>query len=350
MVLKNKRISIIFLLVFLLSSCIFSICVGAIEIPFKNLVKIIGNRLFGLGVGDYPQQQEAVLLAIRAPRVLLGALIGATLSSAGCAVQGMFRNPLAEPGLIGVSSGASLFAIMFIVLGNSLFHSLTLIFGYYALSIAAFTGAFLTTWLLYRFAIRHGKVDISSLLLMGIAINALAIALTGLLTYMATDEQLRNITFWSLGSLGGANWKTVLVLLPFALTSIFGLLPMGKALNAFALGEAQAEHLGINIRRVNKIIIILAALGVGACVAMAGIIGFLALLVPHLLRITVSADHKFLLPASGLFGGGLLVLADLVARTIVIPAELPIGILTAFMGVPMFVIIILNYKRERSII
>src|SRR5690606_6146118 len=207
------------------------------------------------------------------------------------------------------------------VLGNSLFHSFTLVFGYYALSIAAFTGAFLTTWLLYRFAVSGGRVDISSLLLMGIAINALSVALTGLLTYIATDEQLRNITFWSLGSLGGANWKTLTVLFPFSLVCMLGLLPMGKALHAMALGEAQAEHLGINIRRINKLIVIFAALGVGSSVAMAGVIGFLALLVPHLLRISVSADHKFLLPASGLLGAGMLVLADLIARTIVIPAE-----------------------------
>lgn len=348
MILRNKRFSIISLLLFLLCSCILSICVGAIEIPLKNLVKILGNQLFNLQADSYPKQQEAVLLAIRAPRVLLGALIGATLSMAGCAVQGMFRNPLAEPGLIGVSSGASLFAVTFIVLGNTVFHTVTLVFGYYALSIAAFTGAFLTTWLLYRFAVTRGRVDISSLLLMGIAINALAIALTGLLTYVATDEQLRNITFWSLGSLGGANWKTLTVMLPFALACMIGLLPMGKALNAIALGEAQAEHLGINIKRVNKYIVVFAALGVGASVAMAGVIGFLALLVPHLLRISVSADHKFLLPASGLFGASLLVLADLIARTVAIPAELPIGILTAFMGVPMFIMIILRSRKERS--
>ncbi|NQD69922.1 iron ABC transporter permease [Sphingobacterium shayense] len=350
MILKNKGLIVSVLLVFLLISCILSICVGAIEIPIKNLLSILVTQLFDIDLGELPEQQKAVLTAIRAPRVILGALIGATLSMAGCAVQGMFRNPLAEPGLIGVSAGASLFAVMFIVLGGTIFHSLTLLFGYYALSIASFTGAFLTTWLLYRFAVKNGKVDISSLLLLGIAINALAIAFTGLLTYVATDEQLRNITFWSLGSLGGANWKTVLVLVPFSLTTTLGLLPLGKALNALALGESQAEHLGINIRRVNKIVIILAALGVGASVAMAGVIGFLALLVPHLLRITVSADHKFLLPASGLLGAGLLVLADLVARIIVIPAELPLGVLTAFMGVPMFIVIILNHKGERKII
>lgn len=320
---------------------------GAIEIPLENLFRIIGKSIFHLEVDGIPKQRESVLLAIRAPRVLLGALIGATLSISGCSVQGMFRNPLAEPGLIGVSAGASMFAVMFIVLGHGLFSSMTLLFGYYALSIASFIGALFTTWLLYKFSVAYGKSDISTLLLMGIAINALAIAFNGLFTYMATDEQLRTITFWSLGSLGGANWKTISVILPFSMICIFGLLPFGKALNAMALGEAQAEHLGINIKNVNKYIIILAAIGVGSSVALAGIIGFLALLVPHLLRISITADHKFLLPASALLGAGLLVLADLVARTIVIPAELPIGILTAFMGIPMFIVIILKNKRER---
>ena len=186
------------------------------------------------------------------------------------------------------------------------------------------------------------------MLLLGIAINALAIAFTGLFTYIATDDQLRSITFWSLGSLGGANWKTVMVILPFCTVSIVGLFRFGKALNTMALGESQAENLGVDIKKINKYIVILSAIGVGASVAMAGIIGFVALLVPHLLRISISADHKFLLPASALFGGGLLIVADLVARIIVVPAELPIGILTALMGVPMFVMIILKSKKERQ--
>ena len=320
---------------------------GAIEIPFENLLKILGNTIFQMDFTGIPIQEESVFLAIRAPRVLLGALIGATLSITGCSVQGMFRNPLAEPGLIGVSSGASLFAVMFIVVGHHIFSGLTLMFGYYALSIASFLGALMTTWFLYKFSVSNGKTDISSLLLLGIAINALAIAFTGFFTYIATDDQLRTITFWSLGSLGGANWKTILVILPFSIISILGLLPLGKALNAMALGESQAEHLGMDIRKINRYIVVLAAIGVGASVAMAGIIGFIALLVPHLLRISISADHKFLLPASALLGSGLLVFADLIARTIVVPAELPIGILTAFMGVPMFILIILKNKRER---
>ncbi|MGB7527331.1 FecCD family ABC transporter permease [Sphingobacterium cellulitidis] len=347
---RKKRISIISLLLFLLSSCILSIGVGAVEISFQNILKILGKYVLQLNIEGIPIQEESVFLAIRAPRVLLGMIIGMTLSITGCAIQGIFRNPLAEPGLIGVSSGASLFAVIFIVMGQGLFSQLTLIFGYYALSIASFIGAMLTTWILYSFSLKQGKANISTLLLIGIAINALAMAITGLMTFIATDEQLRTITFWSLGSLGGANWKTIMAILPFCIICILGLLPFGKALNAIALGESQAEHLGIDLKKVNKYIIILSALGVGSCVAMAGIIGFIALLVPHILRISISADHKYLLFASTLLGGSLLVIADLIARTIVIPAELPIGILTSLMGAPMFLLIILKSKKERFII
>lgn len=347
MIEKYKKVFIISLLLFLFSSCTLSICVGAIEIPLESLGKIILKQ-FDIGNSEaIYNQQEAVLMAIRVPRVLLGILVGGTLGISGCAIQGIFRNPLAEPGLIGVSSGASLFAVMFIVIGNTLFKSLTLFLGYYALAVVAFIGALLTTSLLYKFSVRNGKTDITTLLLIGIAINALAGALIGLMTYTANDEQLRTITFWNMGSLGGANWKSVLTILPFALISMLGLMVFGKSLNAMTLGESQAQHLGINLQKTKRSVVILCAIGVGACVALSGIIGFLALLVPHLLRMGVSADHKFLLPASVLLGASLLVLADLIARTIVIPAELPIGILTAFMGVPMFIAIILKSTKER---
>jgi len=347
MIEKYKTIFIISLLLFLIGSCILSICVGAIEIPLGDLMKII-NKQFRSN-NPVESQQEAVLMAIRMPRVILGLLIGGTLGICGIAIQGIFRNPLAEPGLIGISSGASLFAVMFIVLGNPLFSSLTHYMGYYALAIVSFLGALLTTTVLYKFSVRKGRTSITTLLLMGIAINALIGALVGLFTFIANDEELRNITFWNLGSLGGASWQSVTALLPFALICMGSLLFFGKPLNALLLGESQAEHLGINLQQTKRSIVVLTAIGVGACVALSGIIGFLALLVPHLLRMTVTADHKFLLPGSILLGASLLVLADLLARTIVIPAELPIGIITAIMGVPMFLAIIIKNTKEGNI-
>lgn len=297
---------------------------------------------------DHTRQQEAVFITLRLPRMLMGLLIGGTLAIAGAAIQGMFRNPLAEPGLIGISSGASLFAVLMIVLEAKVFSFITASLGYYALAFAAFFGAMLTTFLVYRFSVRQGRTQVTSLLLIGIAINALVGACTGLLTFVATDEQLRNITFWSLGSLGGANWQMLSVLLPFTLTAITGLVFFGKALNGMALGESQATHLGIPIQRIKKLIICFAAIGVGACVAFSGIIGFISLVVPHLLRIGITGDNRFVLPASVLLGASMLLLADLLARTIVAPSELPIGILTAFIGVPIFIFVILRELKGKN--
>lgn len=297
---------------------------------------------------EFGTQQKAVFLSIRLPRVLLGALVGAALSIAGASIQGLFRNPLAEPGLIGISSGAGLFAVIMIVLEARFFGVLTVVFGYYALSAAAFTGACLACFVVYRIAMKNGKADITALLLAGIAINALAGSFTGLLTYLATDEQLRNITFWSMGSLGGANWKVVSGILPFVVIPVIALPYFGKALNAMALGEAQAAHMGVNVTGVKRATILLATLGVGASVAVSGLIGFVGLVVPHILRMAFSADNRLVIPGSAILGASILVLADLLARTLVAPAELPIGILTAIIGSPIFIYIILSERRKRN--
>ncbi|MGK6350785.1 FecCD family ABC transporter permease [Parapedobacter sp. DT-150] len=346
---KNHRTLLIVLLVLLIAACTLSVCVGAVKISASELWSMIAYRT-GLNnhVGFAPQQ-EAVLLNIRLPRVLLGALVGGTLAIAGSALQGLFRNPLAEPGLIGISSGASLFAVMVIVLEHRFFGVLTTVFGYHALSIAAFIGACTTTFVVYRLAVGNGKADITTLLLAGIAINALAGSFTGLLTYMSTDEQLRNITFWTLGSLGGASWKTVTGILPFVSVSLVALPFFSKSLNALALGESQAGHMGINVGLLKKFVVVMATMGVGASVAVSGIIGFVGLVIPHILRMAFSADHRLVIPGSALLGASVLVAADLVARTIFAPAELPIGILTAIIGSPVFIYIILVERRKRGI-
>lgn len=324
---------------------LLSLCMGAVEIPLSSLASILNQYTGSFFDLQHSPQQESVFLTLRLPRMLMGLLVGATLSISGAAIQGMFRNPLAEPGLIGISSGASLFAVLMIVLETKLFSAMTAQFGYYALATASFIGAIITTFIVYRFSVRNGKTDVASLLLMGIAINALVGAFTGLLTYIATDEQLRNITFWNLGSLGGANWEILAVLFPACLLSISVLLTLGKPLNAIALGESQAAHLGIPAQRLKRIIVLFAAIGVGTCVAFSGIIGFISLVIPHILRISVTGDNVFVLPASVLLGGAMLVLADLMARTLVAPSELPIGILTAFVGVPVFIYLIFKQKQ-----
>jgi len=347
---KSYSLILVLLLVLLIAACVLSVCVGAVKISAAELWSIIAYRT-GLSnhIGFAPQQ-EAVLLNIRLPRVLLGALVGGALAIAGAALQGLFRNPLAEPGLIGISSGASLFAVTMIVLEHRFFGFMTAAFGYYALAIAAFIGACTTTFMVYRLAVGNGKADITTLLLAGIAINALAGSFTGLLTYMSTDQQLRNITFWSLGSLGGASWKTVTGILPFVSVSLVALPFLSKPLNALALGESQAGHMGINVSLLKRLVVVMATLGVGASVAVSGMIGFVGLVIPHILRMALSADHRLVIPGSALLGASVLVLADVIARTIFAPAELPIGILTAIIGSPVFIYIILVERRKRGIL
>lgn len=286
-------------------------------------------------------------MEIRAPRVALGMLVGAGLAMTGATIQGLFRNPLADPGLIGVSSGAALAAVSVIVLGATAFQGLSHTLGAYTLPLAAFIGSLLVTGLVYRLANVEGRTDIATMLLAGIAINALLGAATGLLTYAANDAQLRTLTFWLMGSLGSATWTQVFTALPLILLPVLILPWFAPALNAVLLGEAEAGHLGFNLERIKQVLIILVALIVGTAVALTGVIGFVGLVVPHLLRLAFGPDHRLLLPASALLGASLLLLADLIARTVVNPAELPIGIITALLGGPFF-LWLLNRYRYRS--
>ncbi len=345
---RNYSFVLSVLIIILLVACLLSVCIGAVKISASELWSIIAYRIGLSKEMSFTSQQEAVLITLRLPRVVLGALVGSTLAIAGAAIQGLFRNPLAEPGLIGISSGASFFAVLMIVLEARFFSFLTDAFGYYALSFAAFTGACITTFIVYNLAMRKGKADITTLLLVGIAINALAGSFTGLLTYIATDEQLRNITFWSLGSLGGASWKSVTGILPFVLIPLVALPLFSKSLNTLSLGESQAGHMGINVNVLKKIVIVLATLGVGASVAVSGMIGFIGLVIPHILRIAFTADNRLIVPGSALLGAAVLILSDLIARTLVAPAELPIGILTAIIGAPIFIYIIMAERRKRG--
>ncbi len=278
------------------------------------------------------------------PRLLLGLLVGAALGISGAAIQGIFRNPLAEPGLIGISSGASLFAVLIIAFETFLFTSLSAWIGYYLLAFGAFVGAGLTAFLVYRIASKNGRPNVTTMLLAGIAINAFAGALTGLMTYLSTEQQLRTITFWMLGSLGGATWDNLTALAPFILIPVLILPFFGKSLNAFALGELQADLLGMRTDRVKRWVVILSTLAVGASVAVSGIIGFVGLIVPHTVRLMGGADHRFVLPGSLLLGALVLTLADVIARVVVAPIELPIGVITALLGTPVFLYILIKDK------
>lgn len=346
----KKTGTILILLGFLLLGVvILSSCIGAVKISVSEFLSILAHSTGFSDQVNFKPQQAAVLLNIRLPRVMLGALIGAGLGISGASIQGLFRNPLAEPGLIGISSGAILFAVLMIVMEVSVFKMLSNAIGFYALSTASFIGACITTMIVYRVSIRNGKTEVTTLLLSGIAINALAGALTGLLTYMATDEQLRTITFWSLGSLGGASWETVIGILPFIMIPVIGLPFLAKSLNSLALGDAQALHMGVDVRKVKRIIVLLATVAVGASVAVAGTIGFIGLIIPHTMRMIFSADHRLVVPGSAILGAALLTLSDLIARTAFAPAELPIGILTALIGTPVFLYIIITERNKNKL-
>ncbi len=349
--LKNKRGRVMFLVLLLL--LIFVILAsadkGAVEITQQQIVAIILKKLGIYTSIDFAVQQESTLIDIRLPRIVLGGLVGAALGISGAAMQGLFRNPLADPSLVGISSGAALAATMVVIIGDMVSLSLPPIFQLFAFPLAAFFGAIVTTLLIYRLSTIGGQTVIATLLLAGIAINALAQAFSGFLTFYATDLQLRSLTFWKLGSLGGGNWSSILAITPFIVIPILLFSRLARPLNALLLGESEAGHLGFDIEKVKKMTVILVALSVGASVAFTGLISFVGLVVPHLLRLLIGPDHRYLLPCSALLGACLLLTADFIARTIVSPAEMPIGVLTAITGAPFFLWLLLRDREWRVI-
>ncbi len=324
---------------------IASLSLGAYGIPFSNTLAILLDQL-GISLGSYEMQQANVLLQIRAPRVLLAMLVGGGLGIAGAALQGMFRNPLVEPGLIGVSTGSALFAVIFMVLIPSV-TSLAWI-KMLGLPLFAFIGGLICVTAVYQLSKSQGRTDAATLILAGVAINALAGALIGLVLFFADDSALRSFTFWSLGDLGGAIWSKIPVsLILIGIPSIL-LLLNSRQLNALALGEQEAFHMGVNVQQVKIRLLIASALIVGVGVSMVGMIGFVGLVVPHLIRILFGADHRLVLPGSFLLGAILMNFADLISRIIVIPAEMPIGVITALIGAPFFIWLIFNLNKSKN--
>lgn len=327
------------LAVVLFVAFLLGVGIGAVAVPPDVVVAILLSKI-GVSVETaVSQQQMAVLWNIRLPRVVLGGLVGAALAVSGALLQGIFRNPLADPGLIGVSSGAALGAVFTIISGLA-------VFGIYTLPVAAFLAGAATTLLVYRLSRRHGRTDVAMLLLVGLALNALAGATTGLLTYLADDAQLRSIVFWTLGGLGGALWETVLAAAPPILIVLVLAPRLGFYLNLFALGEAEARHLGVNVEWIKRAAVLMAALATGAAVALTGPIGFIGLIVPHMVRLAIGPDHRWLIPACAFGGATLLILADLLARTLAAPAEIPVGLFTSFAGGPFFLALILRTRRH----
>jgi iron complex transport system permease protein len=314
---------------------------GAIAIAPGRVAEILLARLSG-DTTLLEGRDVLVVLNIRLPRVLLGLLVGAALAVSGALMQGLFRNPLADPGLVGVSAGAGLAAAATIVLGDRFLTGMAMKLPFAVLPFGAFCGGLASTLALYLIATRQGRTSVATMLLAGVALGALAGALTGLLAYISDDRQLRDLTFWSLGSLGGASWTKLSAVAPIVLPLLLAMPFLARGLNGLMLGEAEAYHLGIPVQRIKALAILLVALAVGASVASAGLIGFVGIVVPHLIRLAIGPDHRLLLPLSALGGAILLVAADIVARLIVAPSELPIGIVTAAIGAPFFLWLLLR--------
>ncbi|SUD18760.1 FecCD family ABC transporter permease [Aquipseudomonas alcaligenes] len=318
-----------------------SLALGPVSLPLGDTL-LAALRLLGVPVGGVElQQAELILGQIRLPRSLLGLCVGAVLALSGVAMQGLFRNPLADPGLVGVAGGAALGAAIAIV-GGSMIGGLPPALAPYLLSICAFTGGLIVTAVVYRFGRRDGQTHVATMLLAGVALTAMSGAGVGLFTYLADDATLRSLTFWNLGSLNGASYPRLWPLLLVTLGVALWLPRRADALNALLLGESEARHLGFNVERIKLELVLCTALGVGAAVAAAGLIGFIGLVVPHLMRLLVGPDHRVLLPASLLAGASLLLLADLAARLVLAPAELPIGIITALLGGPFFLYLLVR--------
>jgi len=325
----------------LVLTCIVSLGVGA---SGASLWAALGQLFRGEEIGT---REAVILFDIRLPRLALGILVGASLAVSGAVMQGLFRNPLADPGLVGVGAGAGLGAISAIVLGGLLPLALQDALSYYLVPVAAFFGGWATTLLLYRISTNRGRTSVAVMLLGGIALGALAGAVSGVLIYMADDAQLRDLTFWGLGSLAGATWDKVAVAGPLIVLALVATPFLARSLNGLALGEGPAAHLGIPVQRMKNISILTVAAATGAAVAVSGGIGFVGIVVPHLLRLLIGPDHRYLLPNAALLGATLLIAADMISRTIIAPAELPIGIVTATLGGPFFLWILL---RNRSLL
>ena len=334
-----------------------TLTLGLVGLVFVASVLSLTTGAAGLGLGDLAAaavgeglspRDQVVLLDIRFPRLALGLAVGAALAVSGVLLQGLFRNPLADPGIVGVSAGAGLGAVLAIVLGGLLPAGVAALFGSWLVPLAAGLGGWATTLLLYRVATNGKRTEVATMLLAGIALSALAGAATGVLTYLADDRQLRDLTFWGMGSLAGATWTKLTAAAPLMCLAIVLAPRLARGLNALALGEAQAAHMGVDVQRLKRLAIFATAAAAGAAVAVSGGIGFVGLVVPHLLRQIQGPDHRQLLPNAALLGAGLLVLADLFSRTIVAPAELPIGIVTALIGAPVFLWMLVHNAHLRG--
>lgn len=347
-ILKDRiKLNITFILsiIALIILMLVAMVLGAVEIDLKEVINIIFSKIpfvnKWFSVNSVSKGVVLILLKLRMPRVVLAAIIGAGLSVVGAVFQGIFKNPMADSFVLGVSSGSALGATIAIVLGSQLLISSLFV------PVFAFIGA-LVVIMIISIIVRLGRAhNMSALLLVGIAVNSFSTACVSIFMFMNHNE-INKIVLWSMGSLSGASWQQVILCLPFVLIGSIVFLIFRRELNAFLLGDEHAQSLGISVKFVRKILIITSALIIGIIVSMSGIIGFIGLIIPHIIRLIVGCNHRVLLPFSIVYGAAFLVFCDTVARLIVLPSEMPVGSITAVFGAPFFVFLLVKNRMEWS--
>jgi len=321
-----------FLLILLLFVLLISFSLGSYSFPVLSIL-----------MGNTSAIETTIFSEIRVPRVILAAIVGASLSVSGACLQGLFRNPLADPGLIGVSAGAALGASTIIVFGSSL--TSAFIFSTFLLPISACLGSGLVILMLFLLTRGFGHQGVTYMLLVGIAVNAIASVGIGILTFISSDSELRSLTFWTMGSFGGITWSLLIPALIIIFISFLFLLPILRNLDILQLGESEAKRLGVNVKSLKYRIIFASAASVGASVSLSGMIGFVGLVVPHLLRLLSGVNHTYVVIGSALLGSSLMVFADLLSRLLIQPAELPVGLITSAIGSPFFLWLIFRINK-----
>lgn len=327
--------------ILLVAAILIGISIGTVTVPIGDIVKIIGSRLFNISHVNVDPMYTTIVWNIRFPRVVLAGLVGASLAIAGAAFQGLLKNPLADPYTLGVSSGASVGAVLTIFL-----HITIPVIGSYTLPFLSILFALITIIAVLIFAKRIDRsMKVETIILTGVIFSSFLSAFISLMIALTGDE-LRQIVSWLMGSVSMRGWEYIQIILPFFLIGSFLLLMNGNELNAMSFGEERAQHLGINVKRRKMLVLTAGSILTGAAVAVSGTIGFVGLVIPHLTRLLWGPDHKHLLPLSMLTGSAFLILADLTARTVISPTELPIGVITSLIGAPVFAAILIRNKRK----
>ncbi|WP_210367139.1 iron ABC transporter permease [Bacillus sp. REN3] len=341
--LNKKSVAYIAASSFLVTAMLLGISIGTVSIPVPAIIRIIGAGIFGMQGEGIDPMQTSIVMEIRLPRVILAGLVGASLAVAGAAFQGLLRNPLADPYTLGVSSGASIGAVITLFFGISL-----PVVQSFTLPVLSILFAFATVLFVLFFARRVDRLmRVETIILTGIILSSFLGAFISLMIALS-GEELRQIIGWLLGSVSMRGWEYIKIILPFLIIGSIILFANTRELNAMSFGEERAQHLGVNVEKRKLMILLSGSLLTGSAVAVSGTIGFVGLVIPHLARILWGPDHKHLLPLSVLVGSGFLILADLVSRTIIAPSELPIGVITALIGAPVFALILMRNRRERS--